>query len=92
MMPLEQCRPLNGGRVRAAGFVPVAIFWTPARFDGSRGAGTTFLGANRRQIRPLATAGSAQLCPLRPWLCKAFTVRPLRLTSFFTPYRCCGSR
>ena len=62
-MLLEECRPLNGGRASAAGFVPVAVFWTPARFDGFRGARTTSLGANRRQIQPLAGADSAQLPP-----------------------------
>ena len=60
-MLLEQCRPLSDREAECGRVLPSAIFWSPGRFDGSRSAGTTSLGANRRQIRPLAAAGSAQL-------------------------------
>ena len=79
-MILEECRPLHCSVGLQAGFVPVAIFCIPARFDGPRSAGTTSLGANRRQIRPLAAAGSPLLFIEDPAL-QAFSRPQLRLTT-----------
>ena len=91
MMLLEECTPLYCGLALQAGFVQVALFWTRGRFDGSRSAGTTSPEANRRQIRPLAAAGSPLLF-IEAQACQAFSRPPLRLTTVSLYIGICGSR
>ena len=64
MMLLEQCRPLNGGKVRAGGFRRRAAKQAHGRFDGSRSAGTTSPEAGEGRVRRFVRAGS-------PWLLDA---------------------
>ena len=54
-MLLEQCRPLNVGRVSVGGLLSSGNKNGPVPFDGSRSAGTTSPEAGRGRVRRFAT-------------------------------------
>ena len=55
MMPLEQCRPLNGGRLECGRFLSFGAPLPLLQLDGSRSAGTTSPEAGLGRVRRFAT-------------------------------------
>ena len=57
-MLLEQCRPLNVGRVSVTGLLSSGNKNGPVPFDGSRSAGTTSPEAAQGRVRRFVRTGS----------------------------------